>query len=137
MTRIYLPRTYASTDAPTPVGPTIPGQMFDGSPERNRDQNGIQRQLACLPDARLVATVVGLGCPKAIAEQLVKHPAGRFQLVAVWCLVKDAEEGRHVTHGGTGETISARELVDGIREQYLQLRQAEAVHDNPLVEELR
>lgn len=137
MSRIFLPRTYVSSDAPTPVGPTIPGEMFNPDPEANRDQNGIQRQLACLPDRQLVATIVGLGCPKAIAEQLVKHPAGRFQLVATWCLVKDAEEGRSVVHGGTGETISARELVDGIREQYLELRSMEAVHDNPLVEELR
>jgi hypothetical protein len=111
--------------------------MFDPSPDRNRDQNGIQRELPCLPDRQLVATIVGLGCPKAMAEQLVKHPAGRFQLVATWCLVKDAEEGRSVVHGGTGETISARELVDAIREQYLELRTTEAIHDNPLVEELR
>lgn len=132
MSKIILPRTAISSDAPSPRqrGPQLP-PMFSTDPVRNPGQSGVSREIPVLPDRQLVATYVALGCPEEMAWQIVRHPSGRFQLVAVWCLVRDAEEGLTVYNGATGEAKPAREVVDMIRHQLLEARRAELISDNP------
>lgn len=129
---LYLPKTAISSDAPSPrqKGPALPS-MFSAEPDRNPGQPGFTRPIPVLPDRQLVATYVALGCPEEMAWQIVSHPSGRFQLVAVWCLVRDAEEGKTVYNGATGEAKPAREVVDMIRHQLLEARRAELISDTP------
>jgi len=112
--------------APAPEAP----HLLDPAPHRNVGQPTISRELEALPDARLIATLVALGAPRWYAEQLRTQPSLRFNAVAVWCLVQDAAEGRVVVHAN-GERTTARELVDGIRQQYQEMRILELISDQP------
>jgi hypothetical protein len=60
--------------------------------------------------------------PRADAEQARYHPPARFQLLALWCLVQDAAEGKpgarqaldqirdaYARHGAVGEALDAME----------------------------
>lgn len=105
--------------------------LFDNDPIRNVDQVGISYELPQLPDDRLIATLISLECPRWFAEQVRTSHTCRFQAVAVWCLVQDALEGKSVMNARTGEVFRARELVDGIREQYREMRRIELVADRP------
>lgn len=135
MTKLILPAGVSSrhTDPPGLVkqnGRPI-GQIFNTAPDRNIGQPGITRELPQLPDDRLIATLVSLGMPRFAADEVRTHPTARFQAVAVWCLVQDAAEGKHVTHPQTGESIPAKELVDGMREAWAQARKVELISDRP------
>lgn len=110
--------------------PRVPA-VLSTDPARNVDQQGIAREIPALPDDRLIATWCSIGCPRWFAEQVRVHPVVRFQAVAVWCLVQDAREGRHVVNALTGEVRSARELVDAMREQYDTARREGLIHDRP------
>lgn len=99
-------------------------QYMNLDPHRNLGQPGITRELPQLPDAILIATLVSLGCPRDAADQVRTHPGWRFNAVSVWCLVQDAKEGKHVMNARTGEVTLARDLVDGIRAQYEEARDA-------------
>lgn len=131
MARIFLPRTAITKDPPgLPRAPQAPN-IFSSDPERNLGQPGITRPVAALPDERLIATLVSLGCPRQAAEQVRHHPSWRFAAVQVWCLVADAAEGRTVTNARTGESMPAREVVDMIRSQYEDARRAELIAEDP------
>lgn len=114
--------------APTPYAGA---RIFSSDPQRNVGQPGIERELPQLPDARLIATLVDLGCPQWAAEQMVKHPSGRFSAVCTWCLVQDAAEGKNVQNALTGEWTSAKDLVDAMRAQYADARRVELISDRP------
>lgn len=106
--------------------------LFSTDPQRNHpDQPGIPREIKALPDQQLVATLVELGCPRWVAEQVRTHPGMRYAAVATWCLVRDAQEGKTVVNARTGDRTSARALVDAIREQYAQARKAELISEVP------
>lgn len=117
-----------------PAGlPRAPRHMPIVSPQahRNVDQAQLPHEIPILPDDVLIATLVGLGCPRWFAEHVRVHPPLRFNAVATWCLVKDAQEGKMVQNARTGEMTSARDLVDAIREQYQTARKLELIHDDP------
>jgi hypothetical protein len=66
--------------------------MFDSRPHRNRGQGGVALSTRAWDD-RLIATAVGLGCPREDAEQARTHPPARLALLQLWCRVQDAAEG--------------------------------------------
>lgn len=82
------------TDPPSlPRAPRAP-RMFDSRPHRNRGMKGIANECSTREwDNRLIATAVGLGCPRDVAEQARTHPPARYALLQVWCDVQDAAEG--------------------------------------------
>jgi hypothetical protein len=87
--------------------------------------------LDALPDDVLIATLVGLGCPRWFAEELRHSEQLRFRAVQVYFLCEDAAAGRVLTHPVTGDRIPARDLVDSMRAEYEISRKVELISDRP------
>lgn len=69
-------------------------QMFDPDPHRNRGVDGIATENSTPEwDSRLIATLVELGCPQWLAEQLRTYPPARYEAFKVYCWVALAAEG--------------------------------------------
>lgn len=119
----------AGLTGPRPEGPA---RLFSTDPDRNHwDQPAIPREVPAAPDDLLISVLMQLGCPRWAAEQTRTHPGMRFAAMTVYMLWLDAQEGRMVQNARTGEMTSARDLIDGIREQYAQARRDEAISDRP------
>lgn len=106
-------------------------RIFTPERQRNLDQPGIANEVPAAPDNVLIATLVSLGCPRWFADQVRWQPPIRFSAMAVYMLVLDAREGKHVTNARTGEITPARDLVDAIRAQYADARRDELISDIP------
>lgn len=89
--KLYLPPSVRQDPPSLPRAPRAP-DVFDHSPHRNRGQQGIalsNREW----DNRIIANAVSLGMPRVMAEQARVHPPARFNLVLLWTIVQDANEG--------------------------------------------
>lgn len=114
---LWLPTNPSSL----PRAPKAP-DIFDHSPHRNRGQQGIANECSSPEwDNLLIATAVGLGCPRWAAEQCRTHPPARFALFLVWCNVQLAAQG-------DGE---AKERVDYYRWAFQEQRRDELISDTP------
>lgn len=67
---------------------------FDPRPHRNRGMRGIANHCSTREwDNRIIATMVALGCPRDVAEEVRTHPPARYAGLLVWTMVQHAAAG--------------------------------------------
>jgi hypothetical protein len=99
----------------------LPRSIFDPSPHRNIGQPQIREEMAAVPDALLISTLVAHGQPLFAAQEATRHPTARFHAFRFWCDVQDAAEGDK----------AAKERVDYCRGQWEEMRKVELIAERP------
>lgn len=87
--------------------------MFDAAPHRNRGVPGIANHCSTREwDNRIIATMVALGCPREVAEEVRTYPPARYAGLMIWTMVQDAAEG----------DVTAKAVVDRYRDIFSRAR---------------